>query len=263
MRDILIKLKNGEIDVDEAEKRLKLSYFDELEEFCKLDVNRKHRTGIPEAIYGESKTTKDLAKIMVHLAEKNDVAFATRVKDIDALKKELKNYNLENFDFKINEIGRTFALIKKGYNVEKIGKVGILAAGTSDIPVAEEAKETAEIMGCEVIKSYDVGIAGVHRLFKPLKRMIDEEVCCIIVVAGMEGALPSLVTSLVDVPVIGVPTSVGYGVKITPILTMLHSCSPGLAIVNIDNGFGAGAFAGLIASMIYQKLKLPSETVIY
>ncbi|AEF95972.1 nickel pincer cofactor biosynthesis protein LarB [Methanotorris igneus] len=253
MRDILIKLKNGEIDIDEAEKRLKLSYFEELGEFCKLDVNRKHRTGIPEAIYGESKNIKDLAEIMVCLAEKNNVAFATRVRDIDALKKELEKYDLENFNLRINETARTFALIKKGHKIEKIGKIGILAAGTSDIPVAEEAKETAEIMGCEVIKSYDVGIAGVHRLFKPLKKMIEEDVCCIIVVAGMEGALPSLVTSLVDVPVIGVPTSVGYGVKITPILTMLHSCSPGLAIVNIDNGFGAGAFAGLIASMIYQK----------
>lgn len=130
--------------------------------------------------------------------------------------------------------------------------MGILTAGTSDIPVAEEAKDTLEIMGVEAITAYDVGIAGIHRLFPALKRMIEEDVCCIIVVAGMEGALPSVIASMVDIPVIGVPTSTSYGIKITPLLTMLHSCSPGIAVVNIDNGFGAGVFAGLIAKIMHK-----------
>ena len=142
---------------------------------------------------------------------------------------------------------------------QNIGKIGVLTAGTSDIPVAEEAKEAAKLMGCEVLIDYDVGIAGIHRIAKPLKKMLNEDVCCIIVIAGMEGALPSVVASLVDVPVIGVPTSTGYGIKETPLLTMLHSCAPGLAVVNMDNGFGAGIFAGLMAYNIYKRLNISNS----
>jgi hypothetical protein len=126
----------------------------------------------------------------------------------------------------------------------------VLAAGTADIPVAEEAAVAAEVMGCEVLKAYDVGIAGIHRLFEPLRKMIERGVSALVVVAGMEGALPSVTSSLVDVPVIGVPTSIGYGVGaegIGALVTMLQTCSPKLAVVNIDNGFGAGIFAALIA----------------
>ena len=130
------------------------------------------------------------------------------------------------------------------------GKVGIITAGTSDIPVAEEARETCEFMGCDVISAYDIGIAGIHRLFAPLKEMLEENVRVIIVMAGMEGALPSVVASLVDVPVIGVPCSVGYGYGgkgEAALMSMLQSCSPGLVVVNIDNGFGAGVSAALMA----------------
>ncbi|MBA2862004.1 nickel pincer cofactor biosynthesis protein LarB [Methanococcus maripaludis] len=253
MKDILEKFKTGNLSLEEAEKKLKLNYFDELGGFCKLDTNRKLRTGIPEVIYAEGKRCEDVAKILKELAFKNNIALATRVNDTEELKKYFKDET--DLILEINELGRTAVLKKQGFEVEKTEKIGILAAGTSDIPIAEEAAESAKIMGCEVIKNYDVGIAGIHRLFTPVKNMIEEDVCCIIAVAGMEGALPSVISSLVDIPVIGVPTSVGYGYKLTPLLTMLHSCSPGLVVVNIDNGFGAGVFAGLIASNISKRIK--------
>lgn len=253
MREILENFKNGTISLDEAEKKLKLNYFDDVEDFCKLDTNRKLRTGIPEVIYAEGKRTEDVAKILKKLAIKNGISLATRVKDFEELKKYFEDE--KELIFEINELGRTASLKKPEFQVAKTEKIGILAAGTSDIPVAEEAFESAKLMGCEVIKNYDVGIAGIHRLFNPVRRMVEEEVCCIVVIAGMEGALPSVVSSLVDIPVIGVPTSVGYGFKMTPLLTMLHSCSPGLVVVNIDNGFGAGVFAGLIASNISKRIK--------
>ena len=136
---------------------------------------------------------------------------------------------------------------------EKGGIVGIITAGSSDIPIAEEAKVILELMGCKVLTSYDVGIAGVHRIFDPLSEMIKVGVHIIIVCAGMEGTLPGVVAALTDVPVIGVPVSSGYGLGgkgIGALTTMLQSCSPGLLIVNIDNGFGAGACAALIANKI-------------
>jgi hypothetical protein len=254
MREILKKFKNGELTVDEVEKKLKLSYLDDIEKQYKLDFNRRNRTGIPEVVYGMGKKTEDIAKILLKLAENNEKALATRVVDIEGVIELLKDMdNITEFEICVNKMAKTISLIKKSdkLNIDNIGKIGILTAGTSDIPVAEEAKEAAKLMGCEVLIDYDVGIAGIHRLTKPLKKMLNENVCCIIVIAGMEGALPSVVASLVDVPVIGVPTSTGYGIKETPLLTMLHSCTPGLAVVNMDNGFGAGVFAGLIAYRLY------------
>ena len=140
---------------------------------------------------------------------------------------------------------------KAGYKFKMgNGRVGLMAGGTADIPVAEEARRTMELLGCKVIAAYDVGVAGMHRLFAPLEKMLKEKVACIVVVAGMEGALPTVVKSLVDIPVIGVPTSVGYGYGgkgESALMTMLQSCSPGLVVVNIDNGFGAACAAVLIA----------------
>jgi NCAIR mutase (PurE)-related protein len=142
-------------------------------------------------------------------------------------------------------------LVKRRNHVfPKAGRIGVLAAGTADVAVAEEASVAAEVMGCQVMKAYDVGIAGIHRLFKPLEHMLRKGVSALVVVAGMEGALPSVVASLVDVPVIGVPTSVGYGVGtkgVAALMTMLQTCSPKVVVVNIDNGLGAGIFAGMIA----------------
>ncbi|AEH06381.1 nickel pincer cofactor biosynthesis protein LarB [Methanothermococcus okinawensis] len=258
MREILTKFRNGELSLNEAEKKLKLFYLDEVEKLYNLDFNRKNRTGVPEVVYGKGKETEDIANILFKLAEDNGTALATRVNDIEGVMKSLNNIKDidKYYNIGINNIAKTIALTKKNYKIKSIGKIGIITAGTSDIPVAEEAKEAAKIMGCDVLTAYDVGIAGIHRITKPLKKMVDEDVYCIIVIAGMEGALPSVVSSLVDVPVIGVPTSTGYGIKETPLLTMLHSCTPGLAVVNMDNGFGAGIFAGLIGYNIYKRLNI-------
>ncbi|MFX0060088.1 MAG: nickel pincer cofactor biosynthesis protein LarB, partial [Candidatus Heimdallarchaeota archaeon] len=160
----------------------------------------------------------------------------------------------DNYVMQINDLAKILIIKEKSYEFEsKGGKVGIITAGSSDIPVAEESKVIAQSMGCEVITSYDLGIAGIHRLFTPLSEMIKEGVHVIIVCAGMEGTLPGVVAALVDVPVIGVPISSGYGLGekgVGALTTMLQSCSPGLLVVNIDNGFGAGASAALIANRI-------------
>ncbi|ADG13703.1 1-(5-phosphoribosyl)-5-amino-4-imidazole-carboxylate (AIR) carboxylase [Methanocaldococcus infernus ME] len=254
LREILLKFKNGEISLEDAERLVKLNYFEEIEEEIKLDVNRRLRTGIPEVVYGKGKGEKQIVEATLKLAERNGVALATKIENIKRVERKLKEYNLNNYIVKINRVGKTLSIRKKDYKIKKFGCVGIITAGTSDIPIAEEAIETLNLMGINYIKAYDVGIAGVHRLFPYLKRMLSSKVSCIIAIAGMEGALPSLVSSLVDVPVIGVPTSTGYGIKITPLLTMLHSCSPGLAIVNIDNGFGAAVFAGLIVKNLLREV---------
>ncbi|MBP2201110.1 NCAIR mutase (PurE)-related protein [Methanococcus voltae] len=286
-KNILQKYKDGKITEKEVEKLLKLSYIEDILDgtdglrITNLDTNRRYRTGVPEVIYAEGKDIEDTISFLVKMYLKNNYAFATRLKkediknpeNLDKIKEMIENElskqythnhnnenenELENCEIIINKRARYIYLINKDYaekmqNMPKMGKVGILAGGTSDIPVAEEAKITVELMNCEVIQMYDVGVAGIHRLLKPLKLMIEKEVDCIIAIAGMEGALPSVVSSLVDVPVIAVPTSVGYGMKYTPLLTMLHSCSPGIAVVNLDNGFGAGSFAGLICLNSYKK----------
>ena len=260
MREILTKFKKGELTLEEVEKKLKLFHLDEIEKLYNLDFNRRNRTGVPEVVYGGGKKTEDIAEILLKLAEDNGTALATRINDIEKVVELLNNMkDIDEFTIDVNEMAKTISLTKKNYKIDSIGKIGIITAGTSDIPVAEEAKEAAKLMGCEVLTAYDVGIAGMHRITKPLKKMIDEDVCCIIVIAGMEGALPSVVASLVDVPVIGVPTSTGYGIKETPLLTMLHSCAPGLAVVNMDNGFGAGIFAGLMAYNIYKRLNISNS----
>ncbi|MGB9936465.1 MAG: nickel pincer cofactor biosynthesis protein LarB [Methanobacterium sp.] len=249
MKEILQKLVDKEISIEDAEKKLKTSYIDELEDFAKLDTARHLRTGIPEVIYAENKENEDLIKIILHCANLGHV-MVTRLtaERYELIKPKLDLIKEKRAHFEYNK--KAGILIIKNKEIKKKYKIGILTAGTSDIPVAEEAKVTAEEMGCEVITSYDAGVAGIHRLFAPVKKMLEEEVKAIIVVAGMEGALPSVVTGLVDVPVIGVPTSVGYGVGeggFTALYAMLQSCAPGIAVVNIDNGFGAGVFAAKIA----------------
>jgi len=154
----------------------------------------------------------------------------------------------------LNERARMVVLKDKGFKVSRTGgKIGIVSAGTSDIPVAEEAKAVAEEMGCEVLTAYDVGVAGLHRLFPPLKEMITEGVDVMVVVAGREAALTSVVAGLVEVPVIGVPTSIGYGFGsggTSALMSMLQACPLGIAVVNIDGGVAAGAMAALIANRV-------------
>jgi len=221
----------------------------EIENIAKLDIYRDKRCGIPEVILAEGKEPKWVAALLIAMAEERGMAFATRV-DRRCFK-EINRKLPSNLKLKHYEKARMVVINKTNYKIEKKkGKVGLIAAGTSDIPVAEEAKVTAELLSCEVITAYDVGVAGIHRLFSPLEKMLKEGVGCIVVVAGMEGALPTVVKGLVDIPVIGVPTSIGYGYGgkgKSALMTMLQSCSPGLVVVNIDNGFGAGCAAALIA----------------
>ena len=253
IRDILKKVKAGDLSINEAEKILKLLAFQEIGETIKLDEKRELRRNIPEIIYGEPKQKEHLIQIASEAIKHKDKLIISRIDEdkAAAIEAALKKEDVEVYYNKEAKI-----MIVKNRKAEKNfikRKIGILAAGTADVPIALEAKITAEEMGCEVLTAFDVGIAGIHRLFKPLKNMIEQDVDAIIVVAGMEGALPSVVASLVDVPVIGVPTSIGYGVGekgLGALITMLQSCTLGLSVVNIDGGVPAGVFAGLIANRV-------------
>ena len=223
-----------------------------IEEFARLDLNRQERTGIPEALLAEGKTIEQVVAILGALAEKSGQALATRVNAgcLKAIRRKLgKRFHVVHHD-----LARMAVVRRKDHLPDHTGgRIAVLAAGTADIAVAEEARVTAELMGCEVFRFYDVGIAGIHRLAKPLRQIHQAEVSCLVVAAGMEGALPSVVRGLVEVPVIGVPVSTGYGhggKGEAALMTMLQSCSPGLTVVNIDNGFGAGATAALIANRV-------------
>ncbi|MHA1805869.1 MAG: nickel pincer cofactor biosynthesis protein LarB [Promethearchaeota archaeon] len=254
IKETLELLKNQKISVEEAEKLLKANFIEEVGDLAKLDVNRHVRTGIPEVIYAKNKEKNILINIVKSFLEKKQFAVISRYNE------EQKQYLMETFsgktdlEMEINDLAKTMVIKTKTFSFpEKKGIIGIITAGSSDIPVAEEAKTIAKIMGCRVLTSYDIGIAGIHRLFKPLSTMIKKGVHVIIVCAGMEGTLPGVVSALVDVPVIGVPISSGYGIGADgkgALITMLQSCSPGLLVVNIDNGFGAGASAALIANKI-------------
>ncbi len=229
MKEILKKLMEGKISLEEAEKSLKSMQIKEIEDFAKLDTCRDVRTGIPEVIFAENKENGDLIKI-INGATRQGRVMVTKL-------------NQEKYDIIKGQLN-----LPEGFKEEYHHRAKILVI--SDIPVAEEAKITAEEMGCEALTAYDVGVAGIHRLFSHIRNMIEEDVKALVVVAGMEGALPSVVAGLVDIPVIGVPTSIGYGVGkggFTALYTMLQSCAPGIAVVNIDNGFGAGVFAAKIA----------------
>lgn len=251
METILKRFASGEIGIEEACKELKQESVRRLKDFARIDVNRQYRTGIPEIIFAEGKNSAEVADIAIALATAKGFALISRARgtDVGAIKKRLEEQG-EAFEIDYNEVAKTIRVQKSGYEFEKTGKIGLIAAGTADLPVAEEARVVAEACGCEVIKAYDVGIAGLHRLVEPMEEIVNANVAAIIVVAGMEGALPSVVASLVNVPVIGVPTSVGYGLGgkgVAALLSMLQSCSPGLAVVNIDNGVGAGTFAAKCA----------------
>ncbi|MCD6456620.1 MAG: nickel pincer cofactor biosynthesis protein LarB [Methanophagales archaeon] len=251
METILKRFASGEIGIEEACKELRQESVRRLKDFARIDVNRQYRTGIPEIVFAEGKNSAEVADIAIALATAKGFALISRARgtDVGAIKKRLEEQG-EAFEIDYNEVAKTIRVQKSGYEFEKTGKIGLIAAGTADLPVAEEARVVAEVCGCEVIKAYDVGIAGIHRLVEPLEGIVNANVAAIIVVAGMEGALPSVVASLVNVPVIGVPTSVGYGLGgkgVAALLSMLQSCSPGLAVVNIDNGVGAGTFAAKCA----------------
>ena len=224
-----------------------MSEFLDLDE-VQLDIGRQDRCGFHEVIYGEGKTPETLSKTFQAFAEKNVDALATR---IDAEKGEFlqQHFTAQGLTVRYNPVARTFRLLpSQPVQTPLHGKIAILSAGTSDAPVAEEARETALWTGAEVLFIQDVGVAGPHRLQAKLPLLRD--VAVLIVVAGMEGALPSVVGGHVSCPVIAVPTSVGYGANfggLSALLCMLNSCASNVAVVNIDAGFKAGYVAGLIA----------------
>lgn len=246
MKDILEKLVSGELNVDEAEKLLKSENILEFDEIAKFDINRSQRTGFPEAVFSPSKDYEDLLLIITKYLDNNDEDLIITKLSLERYEKILADLGENSFILDYNKRAGILVIRKEQRQKEKIAKIGIITAGTSDINIAEEARVIVEEGGCEAITSYDIGVAGIHRLFPQIAYMVKEGVRAFIVCAGMEGALPSVVAGLVDVPVIAVPTSVGYGVGEggrVALDAMLQSCAPGMAVVNIDNGFGAGVFA--------------------
>ena len=246
MKDILERLVSGELDVDEAEKLLKANNILEFDDIAKFDIKRTERTGFPEAVFSPSKDYEDLITIIRSYLEKSSQNLIITKLSHERYERITEDLGRNSYIFDYNK--RAQILIIRNETIEKdpIAKIGIITAGTSDINIAEEARVIVEEGGCEAITSYDIGVAGIHRLFPQIAYMVGEGVRVFIVCAGMEGALPSVVAGLVDVPVIAVPTSVGYGVGEggrVALDAMLQSCAPGIAVVNIDNGFGAGVFA--------------------
>ena len=246
MNDTLERLVKGELTIGEAENILKSESILEFDEIAKFDIKRSERTGFPEAIFSPSKDYEDLLLIIKKYLENNDDDLIITKLSLGRYEKILDDLGKDSFIFDYNRRAQILVIRKERKQQEKIAKIGIITAGTSDINIAEEARVIVEEGGCEAITSYDIGVAGIHRLFPQIAHMVKEGVRVFIVCAGMEGALPSVVAGLVDVPVIGVPTSVGYGVGEggrVALDAMLQSCAPGIAVVNIDNGFGAGVFA--------------------
>jgi pyridinium-3,5-biscarboxylic acid mononucleotide synthase len=240
LRKLLQEVRSGKVSPDDAVARMRHMPFEDLG-FAKIDHHRRVRSGMPEVIFAQGKTPAQVARIFKSMAAQGGNVLATKAtaEHFRAVKKLVRKAEYR-------ELARAIILQQDSANYGK-GVVVIISAGTSDIPVAEEALVTAEIMGNEVAHLYDVGVAGIHRLLAG--REVFDKARVIIVCAGMEGALPSVVAGLVSVPVIAVPTSVGYGASfggIAALLGMLNSCATGVSVVNIDNGFGAAAMASLI-----------------
>lgn len=234
--NILLKVKNGEISVEEAESYFRKQPFEEMG-YAKLDSHRKTRSGFAEVIFCSGKTDNHLLNIFRKLYEMDGEVLGTRASKQQYIM--IKNVYPE---VQYDEISRIIKIEKNG-KIKK-GKIAVCTAGTADIPVAEEAAQTAEYFGSCVERIYDVGVSGIHRLLSKLD--VIQGANCVITVAGMEGALASVIGGLVDKPVIAVPTSIGYGASmngLSALLTMINSCANGIAVVNIDNGYGAGYMA--------------------
>ncbi len=219
----------------------------------RADPEREQRKGVPEVILGETKEPEQILAMARTLLSASGRAIISRVQPgiVEVLREAFQGYR-----FRIRENSRAVVIYRPDYVRRSTGGlVGVISAGTSDIPVAEEAALIAEEMGCSVTCIYDVGVAGLHRLMEPLRNLLSDGVDVIIVAAGMDGALPSVVAGLVPVPVIGLPTSIGYGMGgkgVAALLSMLQTCVPGLTVVNIDNGVGAGSTAAIIANRVAQ-----------
>jgi NCAIR mutase (PurE)-related protein len=254
LQKILQAIASGDISPEIALEKLKHLPFESLDQFAKIDHHRQLRTGFPEVIWGADKTAEQLIKIITAMQLDATVVMATRIEaevfqQLKAAIPELVYYPTARI-----------CSLSKPQAPTQIGTVSILTAGTADIPVAEEAAITAELCGFAVVRLWDVGVAGIHRLLSNSAVVYEADV--LIVVAGMEGALPSVVAGMADCPVIAVPTSIGYGASfggVAPLLTMLNSCATGIGVVNIDNGFGAAILAGQILRTA-QKIKPNKQT---
>ncbi len=247
IKKVLEDVKVGKIQIDDALRILKsLPYIDL--GFAKIDTHRDLRKGFPEVILCEGKTIEQVTEIVKKLSEENQFIMGTKANK--EMYEAIKNIRKDSLYYETAKI----VLVGKRKNKKCKETILVVSAGTSDLPIAEEAAVTAEVMGNTVDRLYDIGVAGVHRLFDNKEQLFNANV--IVVVAGMEGALSSVVGGLVDKPVIAVPTSVGYGASfdgLAALLTMLNCCAPGVVVVNIDNGFGAGYFASVINQMGKEK----------
>ncbi len=238
--EVMKAVARGEVSPESAAE--KIQQYEAVSNFAKIDRNRAERTGFPEVIWGQDKTAAQIVEIMKVMAPQQSVVMATRV-SVD--KAEAIRAMLPQVTY--FEMARICAIAPSTLQVTQPGRLSILTAGTADLPVAEEAAMTAQLCGFAVTRLWDVGVAGIHRLLS--NRQVIDESDVLIVAAGMEGALPSVVAGLASCPVIAVPTSVGYGASfqgLAPLLTMLNSCATGIGVVNIDNGFGAAILAGQI-----------------
>lgn len=243
IKKLLQGVKNGTVSVEDAILKLKREPFDDLG-FAKVDLHRQIRQGASEVIYGAGKTAKQIISIINAMQNNNQGDILITKIPLDTANEVSKAVALKYFDI------ADIAVAGNMKYADGLGKIAVISGGTSDMPVAEEAALTAEFFGNEVIRIYDAGVSGLHRLLSNLDEIMSASV--IIAVAGMEGALASVVGGLADCPVIAVPTSVGYGASfdgLSALLSMLNSCSAGVSVVNIDNGFGAGYIASMINHM--------------
>lgn len=242
LRSLLEAVADGNVTPDKALDSLKGLAYERVGDFAKIDHHRALRTGFPEVIWGLGKTIDQIVQIIEVMRQRNPVVMATRIEPAVYAALQSRVRGLRYY-----ELARICAITPAEIEPQFDGVIGILSAGTADLPVAEEAAVTAELSGFRVMRLWDVGVAGIHRLLS--NRHLIESASVLIVVAGMEGALPSVVAGLADCPVVAVPTSIGYGASfggLAPLLTMLNSCAPGVGVVNIDNGFGAAVLAGQI-----------------
>lgn len=240
-RDILEQLQSGQISVDEAESFFKRAPYEEMG-FAKLDMHRKVRSGFAEVIFCQGKTDEHLREIFGRIYEAEGEVMGTRA--------SREQYEMLRDAYPQTDYDEVSGIIMISKPKELVGRIAVCTAGTADIPVAEEAARTAEFFGSYVDRIYDVGVCGIHRLLAQLDRISAAN--CIVAAAGMEGALASVIGGLADKPVIAVPTSVGYGASfggVSALLTMINSCANGIAVVNIDNGFGGGYIATQINRM--------------
>lgn len=240
LQKLLEQVADGSIKPDEAMLQIKTEPYRDMG-FAKLDTHRGIRQGMAEVIYGAGKTNEQILKIAQAMVEEHEKTVL-----ITRMSKEAAEYVSQYLDLHYDELSKT-GIVGQMPKPDGVGKIVIATGGTSDIPVAEEAALTAEIYGNEVVRLYDVGVAGMHRLMHHIDDIMSAQV--IVAIAGMEGALASVIGGMADCPVIAVPTSVGYGANfggLSALLSMLNSCASGISVVNIDNGFGAGYLASMI-----------------